>query len=132
MAAQTHLLNGSCLVAAWTVGMLCALGARTFSALWTTIATAMIATTFGVLSIRQIPQWQNEWTLFENTLRINPDSHIVSGNLEFMLTPEERKECTLSAGQLEGMGDRLMVQRRSKLATDVYAMSVERAAISRT
>jgi hypothetical protein len=69
--------------------------------------------------------------LFDATLKTNQNSLIVSNNLRFMIMPEEQAKCTLSAGELEGMGDRLMLAKRSKLASDIYQMSVGRSETSR-
>jgi len=98
----------------------------------TVSASVCVATVLGILTARQIPRWQNEWTLFNATLITNPQSHIVAANLPFMLTPVEQAKCKLSAGELEGMGDRLMLQKRSKLASDIYEMSAARQPTSKT
>jgi hypothetical protein len=118
-------------LALFALAMLVTFGVRKIPTVLTTIITLCVATILSALTIRHIPQWRNEWTLFDATLKTNPDSHIVAGDLQYMLTPAEQAKCTLSASELEAMGDRLMLQKRSKLASDVYEMSVDRDAVSR-
>ena len=99
------------------------LPAKTLAPLLVVMAGALAA-----LSVIQLRQWQNIWTLFASTIETRPDSRIVGSNIRFMLNPEAEAHCTLSAAQLGRLGDLLMGQRRSAQAAEVYEMAIAKGA----
>jgi hypothetical protein len=80
----------------------------------------------GTLSFLQLPVWQNAWTLFAYTIQVRPQSRIVGGDVEFMLTEQYEAHCTLSPAQLTQFGDGLMNQRRSFQAASIYELAIAR------
>jgi tetratricopeptide (TPR) repeat protein len=82
----------------------------------------------GMMSVVQLSHWRTGWTLFDYTLKTNPRSQIVAAQLRFMLTPASEAECDLPPEEIAAMGDRLMNQKRSKLAAEMYRMAIARGA----
>jgi hypothetical protein len=80
----------------------------------------------GALSIVQLRQWQNPWTLFASTIEARSDSRIVGSNIRFMFTPEVEAHCTLPPAQLVRLGDLLMGQKRAAQAAPVYELAIVR------
>lgn len=92
------------------------------------VPVAMMLAGLGAMSAVQLAHWRNGWSLFAYTLRANPESRIVAGQLRFMFTPEIEAQCDLPAARVVEMADGLMRQKRSALAANVYRMAVGRGA----
>ncbi len=90
------------------------------------IGVSLVIAALAVMSARQMSHWRNGWTLFDYTLRTNPQSRIVSAQLGFMFTPASEAQCDLPARRIAGMADLLMEQKRSNLAAHMYQMAIDR------
>jgi hypothetical protein len=94
------------------------------------VVVTVIILGLAALSVRQMTHWRNGWTLFDYTLKTNPQSRIVGAQMRFMLTPENEARCDLPSGEISRIADRLMGQKRSNLAAPVYRMALDRGDVN--
>lgn len=82
-------------------------------------------------SVAQLRYWNDPWTLFARTLERNPASLAANNAFRYLLVlhgDESTRTCTLDAGQLIAVGDRLLNQHRPHTAVAAYRLAIRRGA----